>query len=158
MTFSRSRVNQQVRAIGLSNETPWGVMRFLAAARATGAPRVASLQNAYSLLCRGFETALAEVCHRERVSLIAYSPLAMGLLTGKYTRPGGAPATARLNLYKNRYAEAEGRYSLASPNVVAAVEAYSRIAADAGLSPANLALRFAASHAACACALTGATQ
>ncbi len=66
-----------------------------AAAANPSLPRVISLQNAYSLLCRTFDTALAECCHKERVSLLAYSPLAMGLLTGKYLEPGGGPPDAR---------------------------------------------------------------
>lgn len=107
----------KVRAVGLSNETPWGLMRFCAAAGASsrrdsrsssssgggGAPlplplplpRVASLQNAYSLLCRTFDAGLGECCHQEGVSLLAYSPLAMGLLTGKYLAPDGGPPEAR---------------------------------------------------------------
>jgi len=167
----------KVRAVGLSNETPWGLLKFLAAAEASAGalPRVASLQNAYSLTCRTFEArwpasaaqrgrsrarqaGLAECCHREAVSLIAYSPLAMGLLTGKYFAPGGAPPSARLNLYRGRYAEAEGRYSLERPGVRPAALAYAALAARHGLAPAELALRFAMSHPACACALTGATD
>lgn len=65
------------------------------AAADPGLPRVASLQNAYSLLCRTFDAGLAECCHREGVSLLAYSPLAMGLLSGKYLAPGGGPPEAR---------------------------------------------------------------
>ena len=70
--------------IGLSNETPWGLMRFSQLAASGSLPRVASIQNAYNLLNRTFDSTLAEVCHREKVSLLAYSPLAMGHLTGKY--------------------------------------------------------------------------
>ena len=149
----------KVRALGLSNETPWGLMRFLAAAGGAPALRVAALQNAFSLTCRGFEAALAEVCHREAVGLVAYSPLAMGLLTGKYGAGGGAGPTARLNLYAGRYAEAEGRYSLARPNVRAAVDAYTQLAQRHGLAPAAMAMRFAAfAPPGAACALTGATE
>lgn len=105
----------KVRAVGLSNETPWGLMRFCAAADSRDSsesssgsssssssssaplplPRVVSLQNAYSLLCRTFDAGLGECCHQEGVSLLAYSPLAMGLLTGKYLDPGGGPPEAR---------------------------------------------------------------
>jgi aryl-alcohol dehydrogenase-like predicted oxidoreductase len=86
----------KIRAFGLSNETPYGVMRFAAAARAAPAlPRAVSLQNAYSLTCRTFDAGLAECCHAESISLLAYSPLAMGLLTGKYLEPGGGPPDAR---------------------------------------------------------------
>jgi N-acetyltransferase 10 len=148
----------KVRAVGLSNETPWGLLRFLAAAEAAALPRVAALQNAFSLTCRGFEAGLAECCHRERVSLVAYSPLAMGLLSGKYLAPGGAGPRARLTLYAGRYAEAEGRYSLGSPNVRDAVAAYAELARRHGMAPEALALRFAAHAPCCACALTGATE
>jgi aryl-alcohol dehydrogenase-like predicted oxidoreductase len=150
----------KVREVGLSNETPWGLMRFAAAAAARpgSAPRVAALQNAYSLTCRGFESGLAECCHRECVSLVAYSPLAMGLLTGKYTDGTTAGPRARLNLYAGRYAEAEGRYSLSRPNVRDAVCAYAALAKRHGMAPAALAMRFAAHAPGVACALTGATE
>ena len=81
-----------------------------------------------------------------------------GLLTGKYFAEGGAAPTARLNLYRGRYAEAEGRYSLSRPTVRPAVLAYASLAARYGMSPTALALRFAMSHPSCACALTGATE
>ena len=149
-----------MRAVGLSNETPWGLLKFLGEARPSGGrlPRVASLQNAYSLTCRTFEVALAECCHRESVSLLAYSPLAMGLLTGKYFQPGGAPPEARLNLYRGRYAEAEGRYSFERANVRPSVLAYCQLAQRHGMTPTELALRFTLSHPAVASALSGATE
>ena len=78
-----------------SNETPYGLLRFCQASERAGLPRVVALQNAYSLLCRTFDAALAECCHAEGVGLLAYSPLAMGLLTGKYLAPGGGPREAR---------------------------------------------------------------
>ena len=89
----------KVRHIGLSNETPWGTMRFITTAEANGSPRVASIQNPYNLLNRSFEIGLAEISHRERVGLLAYSPLAFGALSGKYL--GGArPEGARISLFK----------------------------------------------------------
>lgn len=156
----------KVAAFGLSNETPWGLMRFVNAAAAgsassgAGWPRPVALQNAYSLTCRGFEAGLLECCHRERVSLVAYSPLAMGLLTGKYQAAGGAGPKARLNLYSGRYAlsEAERRYSMQRPNVAAAVAAYVALAEAHGMPPAAMALRFAAWAPGAACALSGATE
>lgn len=148
----------KVRAFGLSNETPWGLMRFIAAAESGAGPRPVALQNAFSLTCRGFEAGLAECCHRERVALVAYSPLAMGLLSGKYGAAGRAGPQARLNLYAGRYAEAEGRYSMQRPNVATAVQAYADLAAAHGMPPAELALRFAAWAPAAACALSGATE
>ena len=85
--------NGKIRAIGLSNETPWGVMTFLEVARREGLPVVASIQNPYSLLNRTFEIGLSEIAHRESVGLLPYSPLAFGVLSGKYLggkRPEGA--------------------------------------------------------------------
>ncbi|KAG1657947.1 hypothetical protein FOA52_000978 [Chlamydomonas sp. UWO 241] len=91
----------KVRHVGLSNETAWGLMKALHHADVDPSlPRVASLQNAFSLTCRTFEAQLAEVCLEEGVSLLAYSPLAMGLLTGKYLEADGGPPGARLNRYK----------------------------------------------------------
>ncbi|GAB4822478.1 hypothetical protein N2152v2_009524 [Parachlorella kessleri] len=147
----------KVRHFGLSNETPYGLMHLCQlAASNPSLPRPVSLQNAYSLLCRTFDTALAECCHRERVSLLAYSPLAMGLLTGKYLGPGGGPPEARLNKYRSRYAEAEARYG-PKPNVREAVEAYVQLAAAAGIKPMELALRFVSSHPLVASVVAGAT-
>ncbi len=74
----------KVRFVGLSNETPWGVMTFLKAAEILGLPRIVSIQNAYNLVNRSFETGLSEIFYREQVSLLAYSPLGQGYLSGKY--------------------------------------------------------------------------
>ncbi|KAL4443893.1 hypothetical protein ABPG75_011630 [Micractinium tetrahymenae] len=148
----------KVRYVGLSNETPYGLMRFCQLAAASPRlPRVVSLQNAYSLLCRTFDAGLAECCHAEQVSLLAYSPLAMGLLTGKYTAPDGGPPEARLNRYRGRYAEAESRYG-PKPNVREAVAAYCALAADWGIFPASLSLRFVLAHPLVASAVIGATS
>src|SRR6056300_1492105 len=99
-------VSGKVRAIGLSNETPWGVMTFLEIARREGLPVVASIQNPYSLLNRTFEIGLAEIAHRESVGLLAFSPLAFVVLSGKYlvvARPSGALLTLfdRFSRYSN---------------------------------------------------------
>ncbi|KAK9817832.1 hypothetical protein WJX72_002852 [[Myrmecia] bisecta] len=148
----------KVRQVGLSNETAWGLMECCRLAKMR--PRlakVASLQNAYSLLCRTFDMALAECCHQEGIALLAYSPLAMGLLTGKYLAQDGGPPHARLNRYKGRYAEAESRYG-PRPNARAAIEAYVRLAGDSGLSPVELAMRFVLSHPLVASAVIGATS
>lgn len=125
-----------IRHIGVSNESPWGVMRYVAAAEAHGLPRIASIQNAYSLVNRRFETGgLAETSLRENVGLLAYSPLAQGCLTGKYL--GGAlPAGARKTLY-NRLQRYEG------PGAVEAIAAYVALAAELGVTPVQLALKFA---------------
>ena len=128
----------KVRAIGLSNEHPWGVMQFTRLADELGLPRVLSTQNAYSLVNRTFETALAEVCHREQVGLLAYSALAFGHLTGKYLADPAAPG--RINKWPNfgqRYTK---------PNVQPAVAAYVELARRHGLTPTQLALGFTRSR------------
>jgi aryl-alcohol dehydrogenase-like predicted oxidoreductase len=123
-----------VRHIGVSNETPWGVMEYLRAARERDLVRIASIQNPYNLLNRSFEIGLAEMALREQVGLLAYSPLAMAMLTGKYS--GGArPAGARLTLF-DRFQ----RYS--GPQAVAASEAYVALARDHSLDPGAMALAF----------------
>ncbi|MDR9439149.1 MAG: NADP(H)-dependent aldo-keto reductase [Halomonas sp.] len=124
----------KVRAIGLSNDTPWGVMRALQLADSLGLPRVASIQNPYSLLNRTFEVGLAEIAHREGVGLLAYSPLAFGMLSGKYL-DGARPAGARLTLF-----ERFQRYT--NPLAEAATAEYVKIAHDHGLDPARMALAY----------------
>ncbi|WP_295801570.1 NADP(H)-dependent aldo-keto reductase [uncultured Microbulbifer sp.] len=124
----------KVRHIGLSNETPWGMHRYLRLAAHGNKPRVASIQNPYSLLNRTFEVGLAEMAIREQCGLLAYSPLAFGTLSGKYL--GGAkPAGARLTLF-----ERFQRYT--GPRAVAATEAYVALAREFGLDPAQMALAF----------------
>ncbi|TAD87982.1 MAG: NADP(H)-dependent aldo-keto reductase [Alphaproteobacteria bacterium] len=140
----------KVRAIGLSNETPWGVMTALALAATKGLPRVASIQNPYSLLNRAFEVGLAEVAIREEVGLLAYSPLAMGVLAGKYV--GGArPPGARITLY-----ERFKRYS--GPRAMLAGERYVAIAKRHGLAPDQMALAFVTSRAFTTSTIIGATS
>jgi aryl-alcohol dehydrogenase-like predicted oxidoreductase len=124
----------KARAIGLSNETPWGMMEYLRVAERRELPRVVSIQNPYSLLNRAFEVGLAEMAIREQVGLLAYSPLAFGLLTGKYLN-GARPEKARLTLFE-RFA----RYT--NPQAEAATEAYVKLAREAGLDPAQMALAF----------------
>lgn len=128
----------KVRAVGLSNEHPWGLMQFLRLADELGLPRVACTQNAYNLLTRTFETSLAEVCHREQVGLLAYSPLAFGHLTGKYLADPAAPGRiSRWPAFGQRYSK---------PNVVPAVTAYVALARRHGLTPVQLALGFVRSR------------
>lgn len=124
----------KVRAIGLSNETPWGVMHSLQLADKLGVPRVASVQNPYNLLNRSFEVGLAEIAHREKVGLLAYSPLAFGVLSGKYLN-GAQPPRGRLTLY-----ERFKRYT--SDVAEQATRAYVDIARKHGLDPAQMALAF----------------
>lgn len=128
----------KVRAVGVCNETPWGLMRYLFLADLSSLPRVATIQNAYSLLDRQFEIGLAEVAIREKVGLIGYSPLAGGTLTGKY---GAAPAP----IAGSRSEGSPGFVArLLSPARQAAVAAYAAIAREHGLEPAQMALAFAA--------------
>lgn len=124
----------RIRHIGLSNETPWGVSRFLQLAEARGWPRIASIQNPYNLLNRSFEVGLAEMAIREQVGLLAYSPLAFGSLTGKYL-DGQRPAGARLSLFSrfNRYTGEQAE---------SATRRYVELARQHGLDPAQMALAF----------------
>lgn len=125
----------RIRHIGVSNETPYGVMRFLAESETRNLPRMASIQNAYNLVNRTFEDGgLEEVCVREKVSLLAYSPLAQGYLTGKY-RHGALPAGSRKQLF-----ERLGRYE--SPQALRAIESYLSLADEIGIDPAQLAIKF----------------
>ncbi|WP_022959262.1 NADP(H)-dependent aldo-keto reductase [Spongiibacter tropicus] len=124
----------QIKTVGLSNETPWGVMNFLRLADRYALPRVVSIQNPYNLLNRSFEVGLAEMAMRERVGLLAYSPLAFGVLAGKY-RDGARPAGARLTLF-DRFQ----RYN--NPQAVAAAEAYAQVAEKHGLDVAQMSLAF----------------
>ncbi|MEN9204009.1 MAG: NADP(H)-dependent aldo-keto reductase [Thermostichus sp. DG_1_6_bins_120] len=140
-----------IRYIGLSNETPWGVTEFCHIAEQMGLPKVVSIQNAYNLLNRLFEVGLAEVCRHEHVGLLAYSPLAFGMLTGKYLA-GARPAGSRLALF-----EGFGQRYL-KPNVAEAVAAYVSIAQKYGLTPAQLALAFVRSRWFVTSTLIGATS
>ncbi|KAD3336635.1 hypothetical protein E3N88_32154 [Mikania micrantha] len=133
----------KIRFVGVSNETPYGVMKFIQAAENNPAyPRIISVQNSYNLLCRNFDAGLAECCHLERVSLLAYSPLAMGLLSGKYLLPDGGADDARLNLFRGRYSEGESRYNLSNPTIREATKAYISIAERYGIHPVSLAIGF----------------
>ncbi|PMR71050.1 NADP(H)-dependent aldo-keto reductase [Halomonas heilongjiangensis] len=139
----------KVRAIGLSNDTPWGVMRALHLAETLGLPRVASIQNPYNLLNRTFEVGLAEIAHRENVGLLAYSPLAFGVLSGKYL-DGVRPEGARLTLF-----ERFQRYT--NPLAEEATRAYVQIARDHDLDPAQMALAFVNSRSFLTSNIVGAT-
>lgn len=123
----------KIRYLGLSNETPWGLNKFLSVASEAGSPRIISIQNAFNLLSREFESGLSEVCYHENVGLLAYSPLGFGYLSGKYLKPG---ATGRVNKFPG-FAQ---RYS--KVNVGEAVSEYSKLATNAGLTPTAMALAF----------------
>jgi aryl-alcohol dehydrogenase-like predicted oxidoreductase len=124
----------KIRMVGLSNETPWGTMRWLSESERLNMPRMQSIQNAYSLLNRSFEVGLAEVAIREECGLLAYSPLGMGILSGKYIGDA-APASARLNRF-HQFVRYRG------PIAAAAVEKYVGIARRHGMDPAQMALAF----------------
>ena len=131
----------KVRAVGLSNESPYGVHEFVRLAEQHGLARVATVQNAYCLINRTFENGLDETMHRLRLSLLAYSPLAFGLLTGKYDDSGltgpGAPADARLGKYESTRKQRWGR-----PEALSAARRYNALARDHGMSPTQMALAF----------------
>ena len=139
----------KIRQIGLSNETPWGTMEYLRLAREKGWPRAVSIQNPYNLLNRSFEVGMAEIAHREQVGLLAYSPLAFGMLSGKYLGESW-PEKARLTLYERfkRYSNSRG---------MAATRAYVELARQHGLSPVELALAFVNSRSFVTSNIVGAT-
>lgn len=139
----------KIRRLGLSNESAWGTMRWIAAAERGLGPRVVSIQNAYNLVNRTFETALAEVCDREEIGLLAYSPLAQGYLTGKY-RDGVLPHGARKTLFDRLQ-----RYE--KPGAAEAVAAYCDLSRDFGLDPAVFAIAFALNQSCVASTIIGAT-
>ena len=131
----------KVRAIGLSNESPYGVHEFVRLAEQHGLPRVATVQNPYCLINRTWENGLDETCHRLGVSLLAYSPLGFGLLTGKYDHSGtqgpDAPQGARISSYESVRKQRWGR-----PEALDAARRYNALARAHGLTPTQLALAF----------------
>jgi len=139
----------KVRAVGVSNETPWGLARSLALADAEGLPRVACIQNPYSLLNRIFDVGLAEMAMREDCGLCAYSPLGFGALSGKYLA-GAAPEGSRMALYPNFKRNFTAR-------AVAATGAYVDLARAHGLAPAAMAVAFAMSRPWMTSVIMGAT-
>jgi aryl-alcohol dehydrogenase-like predicted oxidoreductase len=139
----------KVRFVGLSNETPWGVMSFLKAAELAGLPRIVSIQNACNLVNRAFETGLSEISYREGVSLLAYSPLGQGYLTGKY-EGGALPPGSRKQLFDRL-----GRYELG--NGPRAISAYVALARKHGLDPAQMAIAFVTSRPFITSTIIGAT-
>lgn len=131
----------KVRAVGLSNETPYGVHEFVRLAEQYDLPRVATVQNGYGLLNRSVENGLDETMHRLGVSLLAYSPLAYGLLTGKYDASGltgpDAPAKGRITLFESTRKQRWGRLE-----ALVAARRYNALAREYGLTPTQLALAF----------------
>jgi aryl-alcohol dehydrogenase-like predicted oxidoreductase len=139
----------KVRFIGLSNETPWGVMSFLKLAEMHGLPRIVSVQNAFNLVNRSYEIGLSEITYEEQVSLLAYSPLGQGYLTGKYEN-GALPPKSRKTLFDRL-----GRYE--KGNGPRAISAYVALAKKHGLDPAQMAISYAVSRPFVTSAIIGAT-
>ncbi|WP_310615498.1 aldo/keto reductase [Limnohabitans sp.] len=131
----------KVRHVGVSNETPYGVHEFVRLAEQHGLPRVATTQNPYCLINRTYENGLDETCHRLKVSLLAYSPLGFGLLTGKYDASGiigpDAPKGARISGYESVRKQRWGR-----PESLVAARRYNALALENGMTPSQMALAF----------------
>jgi aryl-alcohol dehydrogenase-like predicted oxidoreductase len=140
----------KIRYIGLSNETPWGTMKFLHHSEISSTPRVQSIQNAYNLLNRTFEIGGSEVAHREDVGLLAYSPIAQGYLSGKYQN-GALPKGSRKELF-NRLQRYEGPYA------EEAIQAYLDIASKYEIDPTQLANQFVTTRAFVTSNIIGATN
>jgi aryl-alcohol dehydrogenase-like predicted oxidoreductase len=140
----------KVRAFGLSNESCWGTTRWIDRAAMAGAPRVATVQNEYSLMCRLYDTDMAEMAVNEGVTLLAFSPLACGLLTGKYQN-GAVPLGSRMTLN----GDLSGRKG---PRAFAAVDGYLDLAATHGLDPVHMALAWHRTRPFVSCPIFGATS
>jgi aryl-alcohol dehydrogenase-like predicted oxidoreductase len=145
----RLRAEGKIRAFGLSNESAWGAAEWLRIAEAGGWPRPASIQNEYSLLCRAFDTDLAELSVNENLPLLAFSPLAAGLLTGKYAGDATPPGSRRAAT-----PELGGR---TTPRAHAAVAAYHAVAARHGLDPCGMAVAWCRTRPFCTIPIIGAT-
>ncbi len=140
----------KIRHIGLSNEWPWGLMQFLNASELESLPRVASMQNAYNLINRTYDSSLREMGYRENVPLLAYSPMAFGHLSAKYIND--PKAQGRVNDFDG-FAQ---RYE--KPAVEPAIKAYANLAQELNITPATLALAFTYSRWFCASTIIGATN
>ncbi|MEM7506156.1 MAG: aldo/keto reductase, partial [Pseudomonadota bacterium] len=140
----------KIRHLGLSNESAWGVMQFLQIAEEEGLPRVISIQNEYSLLCRIFDLDLAELCHHEGVDLLSFSPLAAGILSGKYQGDAVPPGSRRSHV-----ANLGGRIN---PRLEPAVAAYLSIAERHALDPCQMALAWCLTRPFMGSAIFGATS
>ena len=144
----------KIRYVGVSNETPYGLMKFCEVADRLGLPRICSIQNSFSLISRTqIEQGISEVCseRNENIGLLAYSPLAGGILTGKYRGSRESTAKSRLTLFEgfmDRYLQSDAQ---------AAVNAYCTLAEDIGLTPAELALAWCYSRDYVCSSIIGAT-
>ena len=140
----------KIRHVGLSNETPWGTMKFLHHSDTSSSPRIQSIQNAYNLLNRTFEVGGSEIAHREDVGLLAYSPIAQGYLSGKYQN-GALPKGSRKELF-DRLQRYEGPYA------GDAIQAYLDIAVKYDIDPTQLANQFVTSRRFVTSNIIGATN
>jgi len=140
----------KVRHVGISNETAWGTMSYLEAAKSNGLPRVASIQNAFNLVNRAFEIDLSEISYRENIGLLAYSPLGQGTLTGKYLN-GAQPPGSRKVLF-----ERIKRYE--TPTAEQAIGAYVALAEEHALDPAQMAIQFVTTRPFVTSSIIGATS
>jgi len=140
----------KIRHVGVSNETPWGVCEFIKQAETKGLPRIASIQNPYNLVNRSYEAGLDEVCFREKVGLLAYSPLAFGQLTAKYL--DNPKAHGRLTIFPTSWSP---RYL--RPAVAEAVKRYAALARAHDLTPAQMALAWCHGRWCVASTIIGAT-
>ncbi len=132
--LEKAKKDGKIRNIGVSNETPWGVMEYIRLSNTKNISRIQSIQNPYSLLNRIYEVGLAEISHREEVGLLAYSPLGFGMLTGKYNN--SVPKNSRLGLYGDWFT----RYS--NDKCKKATLSYAKIAEKYNISLTKLALAF----------------
>ncbi len=140
----------RIRAFGMSNESAWGLTQWANASERVGGPRVATVQNEYSLMCRLADTDVAECLHNEDIGMLSFSPLATGLLTGKYQN-GAVPDGSRLSLSP----ELGGRKT---PRAFQAVDAYLAVAEKHGLDPVHMAMAFVRDRPFMASAIFGATS
>ncbi len=141
----------KIRYVGVSNETAWGVSEYLRVSEKKKLPRIQSIQNPYSLIMREFETALAEICIKEKISLLVYSPLSMGALTGKYLN--GIPKRSRFDYYRGSNQE---RYI--PKHALPATRRYVELAKAHGLDPAQMAIAFVNSRPFVTSTIIGATS
>ena len=140
----------KIRHFALSNESAWGTATWIKISEKHNLPRVISIQNEYSLLCRLFDTDLAELCHHEKVGLLSFSPIAAGLLSGKYQN-GAIPEGSRMSIANNL----GGRVT---KNVFKATEAYLEISRQFGLDPCQMALAFCRTRSFMGSVIIGATK
>jgi aryl-alcohol dehydrogenase-like predicted oxidoreductase len=139
----------KIRAIGMSNESAWGMTKWIDCADAAGLPRMASVQNEYSLMCRLYDTDMAEMAVNEDVTLVSFSPLATGLLTGKYQN-GAVPTGSRMSI-------SSGLGGRMTARTLPAVQAYIDVAAKHSLNPAHMAMAWQRSRPFAISAIFGTT-